>query len=90
MSIQKFYRNTAAGLLAALFLSAAGCSSTTSVFPSAKGNQEELEESETGQKDTVGDAGEPDRGGAGDAGEPERGETGDGGKPDRGEAGERD
>ncbi len=78
MSIQKFYRNTAAGLLAALFLSAAGCSSTTSVFPSAKGNQEELEESETGQKDTVGEAGEPENSGdgakeitTGDAGEPE-------------------
>lgn len=41
MSIQKFYRITAASLLAALFLSAAGCSSTTSVFPSAGGTAEE-------------------------------------------------
>ena len=59
MSMRKFYRNTAACLLAALFLAAAGCSSTTSVFPSAEGSEEELAESGAGREDASGDAGQP-------------------------------
>ena len=59
MSMRKFYRNTAACLLAALFLAAAGCSSTTSVFPSAEGSEEEPAESGAGREDASGDAGQP-------------------------------
>ena len=83
MSMRKFYRNTAACLLAALFLAAAGCSSTTSVFPSAEGSEEELAESGAGREDASGDAGQPGDSGdrteesmAGDAGQP--GDSGDG------------
>ena len=83
MSMRKFYRNTAACLLAALFLAAAGCSSTTSVFPSAEGSEEELAESGAGREDASGDAGQPGDSGdrteesmAGDAGQP--GGSGDG------------
>ena len=83
MSMTKFYRNTAACLLAALFLAAAGCSSTTSVFPSAEGSEEELAESGAGREDASGDAGQPGDSGdeteestAGDAGQP--GDSGDG------------
>ena len=57
MSMRKFYRNTAACLLAALFLAAAGCSSTTSVFPSAEGSEEELAESGAGREDASGTPG---------------------------------
>ena len=77
MSMRKFYRNTAACLLAALFLAAAGCSSTTSVFPSAEGSGEEPAASGTGQEDAAGDAGKPEgsdgteESTAGDAGQPE-------------------
>ena len=83
MSMRKFYRNTAACLLAALFLAAAGCSSTTSVFPSAEGSEEEPAESGAGREDASGDAGQPGDSGdeteesmAGDAGQP--GDSGDG------------
>ena len=83
MSMRKFYRNTAACLLAALFLAAAGCSSTTSVFPSAEGSEEELAESGAGREDASGDAGQPGDFGdeteestAGDAGQ--LGDSGDG------------
>lgn len=83
MSMRKFYRNTAACLLAALFLAAAGCSSTTSVFPSAEGSEEELAESGAGREDASGDAGQPGDSGdeteestSGDAGQP--GDSGDG------------
>ena len=83
MSMRKFYRNTAACLLAALFLAAAGCSSTTSVFPSAEGSEEEPAESGAGREDASGDAGQPGDSGdeteestAGDAGQP--GGSGDG------------
>ena len=83
MSMRKFYRNTAACLLAALFLAAAGCSSTTSVFPSAEGSDEEPAESGAGREDASGDAGQPGDSGdeteestAGDAGQP--GDSGDG------------
>ena len=83
MSMRKFYRNTAACLLAALFLAAAGCSSTTSVFPSAEGSEEELAESGAGREDASGDAGQPGDSGdeteestAGDAGQ--LGDSGDG------------
>ena len=83
MSMRKFYRNTAACLLAALFLAAAGCSSTTSVFPPAEGSEEELAESGAGREDASGDAGQPGDSGdgteesmAGDAGQP--GGSGDG------------
>ena len=83
MSMRKFYRNTAACLLAALFLAAAGCSSTTSVFPSAEGSEEEPAESGAGREDASGDAGQPGGSGdeteestAGDAGQP--GDSGDG------------
>ena len=83
MSMRKFYRNTAACLLAALFLAAAGCSSTTSVFPSAEGSEEELAESGAGREDAAGDAGQPGDSGdeteestSGDAGQP--GDSGDG------------
>lgn len=83
MSMRKFYRNTAACLLAALFLAAAGCSSTTSVFPSAEGSEEEPAESGAGRENASGDAGQPGDSGdeteestAGDAGQP--GDSGDG------------
>ena len=83
MSMRKFYRNTAACLLAALFLAAAGCSSTTSVFPSAEGSEEEPAESGAGREDASGDAGQPGDSGdeteestSGDAGQP--GDSGDG------------
>lgn len=83
MSMRKFYRNTAACLLAALFLAAAGCSNTTSVFPSAEGSEEEPAESGAGREDASGDAGQPGDSGdeteestAGDAGQP--GDSGDG------------
>ena len=83
MSMRKFYRNTAACLLAALFLAAAGCSSTTSVFPSAEGSEEELAGSGAGREDASGDAGQPGDSGdeteestSGDAGQP--GDSGDG------------
>ena len=83
MSMRKFYRNTAACLLAALFLAAAGCSSTTSVFPPAEGSEEELAESGAGREDASGDAGQPGDSGdeteestSGDAGQP--GDSGDG------------
>ena len=83
MSMRKFYRNTAACLLAALFLAAAGCSSTTSVFPSAEGSEEEPAESGAGREDASGDAGQPGDFGdeteestSGDAGQP--GDSGDG------------
>ena len=82
MSMRKFYRNTAACLLAALFLAAAGCSSTTSVFPSAEGSEEQPAESGAGREDASGDAGQPGDSGdeteestAGDAGQP--GDSGD-------------
>ena len=76
MSMRKFYRNTAACLLAALFLAAAGCSSTTSVFPSAEGSEEELAESGAGREDASGDAGQP-----GDSGdETEESTSGDAGQ----------
>ena len=83
MSMRKFYRNTAACLLAALFLAAAGCSSTTSVFPPAEGSEEEPAESGAGREDASGDAGQPgdsadgtEESMAGDAGQP--GGSGDG------------
>lgn len=83
MSMRKFYRNTAACLLAALFLAAAGCSNTTSVFPSAEGSEEEPAESGAGREDASGDAGQPGDSGdeteestSGDAGQP--GDSGDG------------
>lgn len=83
MSMRKFYRNTAACLLAALFLAAAGCSSTTSVFPSAEGSEEEPAESGAGREDASGDAGQSGDSGdeteestSGDAGQP--GDSGDG------------
>lgn len=77
MSMRKFYRNTAACLLAALFLAAAGCSSTTSVFPSAEGSEEEPAESGAGREDASGDAGQP-----GDFGdETEESTSGDAGQP---------
>ena len=76
MSMRKFYRNTAACLLAALFLAAAGCSSTTSVFPSAEGSEEEPAESGAGREDASGDAGQP-----GDSGdETEESTSGDAGQ----------
>ena len=76
MSMRKFYRNTAACLLAALFLAAAGCSSTTSVFPSAEGSEEQPAESGAGREDASGDAGQP-----GDSGdETEESTSGDAGQ----------
>lgn len=50
-----FYRNTAACLLAALFLASAGCSSTTSVFPSAQDAKENTAKTADGQQDASGD-----------------------------------
>lgn len=64
------YRSTAACLLAALFLASAGCSSTTSVFPSAQSAKEDTAKVADGKADPSGE-------GAAETGSGEETETSD-------------